>query len=710
MSWSLGQRCPEPRASQEKPGRWVRFTLGRWRLFAVILVTSGAILFPKEVFCVEQTPFAVRRPVPELPGDLEWLNTSGPLTWRDLRGKFVLLDFWTYCCINCMHVIPELKKLEAKYPKELVVIGVHSAKFLEEKDSQNITQAILRYGIEHPVINDSDMLVWRRFGVNAWPTLVLIDPEGFVVWAQSGETTFETLDAVLAPAIAFYEKKGLLDRSPVHFATESSRSARTPLRFPGKILADAAGQRLLIADSAHHRIVVARLDGEVQAVIGDGEPGLRDGDWSEARFRSPQGMALLADRLLVADTENHAIREIDFATKTVRTVAGTGTQRRRPPVMRMGPALQTELSSPWDLCVVGDWVYIAMAGCHQIWRMDAALTRIGPYAGNAREDIVDGPLLPPSPYALGFASFAQPSGLATDGEWLFVADSEGSSIRAVPLQPRGEVRTIVGTSRLLVSRLFTFGDRDGPPDQVLLQHPIGLCYAEGFLYVADTYNNKIKRIDPRKGVTVTVAGDGQAGQTDDPPRFDEPAGISSAGSLLFVADTNNHTIRVLQLQPTVKVTTLTLKGLEPPERVEKKSSYFNDQMSFQRQPVVKLRPASVIKLRIAFDFPAGFGLNPNVPTDIVIQPLRNQEAEPADQQQLLRVSPGEAPLEVSLTDLGSNVTALRIVCTYYWCEKSRRGLCRIGTVGWMVPLQWTDDGNDTIVIQHRVTGGPSQEG
>ncbi|MGQ9504495.1 MAG: thioredoxin-like domain-containing protein [Thermogutta sp.] len=680
-----------------------------WFSFASVLVLSAYLFSTKEAFTVEQPPFALRRPVPDLPENLEWLNTSGPLTWRDLRGKFVLIDFWTYCCINCMHVIPELKKLEAKYPQELIVIGVHSAKFVEEKDSQNIIQAILRHGIEHPVINDAEMVVWRRFGVNAWPTLVLIDPEGFIVWAQSGETTFEALDAILAPAIAFYQKRGLLDRSPVFFSPVTPRATRTSLRFPGKVIADEKAQRLFIADSGHHRIVVTRFDGEVLAVIGNGEPGLRDGSWNEARFNSPQGMALIADRLLVADTENHAIREVDFDQKTVRTVAGTGVQRRRPPVMRMGVPLETELSSPWDLCAVGDWVYIAMAGCHQIWRMDAKLTRIGPYAGNGREDIVDGQLLPSSPYVLGFASFAQPSGLATDGEWLYVADSEGSSIRAVPLDPRGEVRTIVGTSRLLASRLFTFGDRDGPPDQVLLQHPIGICWANGFLYLADTYNNKIKRIDPRTGTTLTVAGDRQPGQSDEPPRFDEPAGIAAAGNVLFVADTNNHAIRVLRLQPNMGVSTLALTGLEPPKGREKSSPSTADQVVFQQEPVAKVRPGAPLRLRILLEFSAGFGLNPSVPTDVIVQPIRNGNTGVKDSdtrgqggRQVFRLTPRSEQLEVSLAGLTSEVTALRIVCTYYWCEKSGRGLCRIGNVGWVVPLQWADDGIDIIVVSHQV--------
>ncbi|WP_297036695.1 NHL repeat-containing protein, partial [Thermogutta sp.] len=332
--------------------------------------------------------------------------------------------------------------------------------------------------------------------------------------------------------------------------------------------------------------------------IGTGEPGLRNGAFDAAQFSSPQGMALLGQVLLVADTENHAIRAVDLEKRVVRTVAGTGRQLRRPPPMRMGAPLSTELSSPWDLCVVGEWIYIAMAGCHQIWRMDNQFSRIGPYAGNAREDIVDGPLLPPSPYALGFASFAQPSGLATDGRWLYVADSEGSSIRAVPLRGGGEVRTVVGTAHLMAARLFTFGDRDGPASQVLLQHPIGLCYAGKFLYVADTYNNKIKRVDPQTGETVTVAGDTQPGNSDDPPRFDEPAGISPASdSVLYVADTNNHAIRRLELAPTVRVATVTIKGLQAPQ-IKRESEPPLADVRFLSREKVSVRAGSPVKLRL----------------------------------------------------------------------------------------------------------------
>ena len=454
-----------------------------------------------------QFPFARRQKVPPLPPNLTWLNTAGPLELHNLRGKFVLLDFWTYCCINCMHILPELHKLEQAWPKNVVVIGVHSAKFTTEQDTQNIRSAIQRYKIEHPVINDARHELWELYGVQAWPTVILIDPEGYAVWGTSGEITFEQVDKVIRAGIPYYRQRKLLDETPLHFDMERHAAADTPLRFPGKILADEASGRLFISDSNHNRIVVAKLDGTLLQVIGCGVAGRSDGDFATAQFNQPQGMALGGNVLFVADTENHEIRRVDLAAGKVTTVAGTGQQAREPaaPGRRADPR-RTALSSPWDLFLHGDDLYIAMAGCHQIWRMRLDGSSIGPYAGNGLEDIVDGPRLPRQAYQPGSASFAQPSGLTGDGRWLYVADSEGSSIRAVPWDPRADVRTVVGTSHLPVARLFTFGDVDGPAEKARFQHPLGVAYHEGQIYVADTYNNKIRVVDSSDGTTRTLAG------------------------------------------------------------------------------------------------------------------------------------------------------------------------------------------------------------
>jgi DNA-binding beta-propeller fold protein YncE len=502
-------------------------------------------------------PMAQRLAARPFPKGLHWINTTRPIELGELRGKFVLLDFWTLGCINCMHIIPELHKLERAWPNELVVIGVHSAKFERERQSQSIEAAVGRYHVEHPVVNDAEFAIWNSYGVQAWPSLVLIDPEGYAFWGQSGEITFEQVDAVLKKAAPFYRTRGTLDDKPVSFAMESAQAAPSPLRFPGKILADEPGRRLFIADSGHNRIVVAGLDGAVLATIGSGAMGQADGDYATSEFNTPQGMALDGQTLYVADTENHLIRKVDLVGRRVTTIAGVGRQNRQPPPFdALRPPLATALSSPWDLWLHRGDLYIAMAGVHQLWVMRLDGSGIGVYAGNGTEDIIDGPLRPRGWFEPGFASFAQPSGLASDGQWLFVADSEGSSIRAVPFDARKGVRTIVGTAHLPSARLFTFGDIDGRGASVRLQHPLGIAYYEEKLYVADTYNNKIKVIDPATGSTQTLAGSATPGRTDEPPRFNQPAGLAAAAGKLYVADTNNHLIRVIDLRREHRVSTL----------------------------------------------------------------------------------------------------------------------------------------------------------
>ena len=339
-----------------------------------------------------RNPFRQRFDVPDFPPDSEWLNTGGPLRKRDLKGKFVILDFWTYCCINCIHILPELKKLKRAYPNQLVVIGVHSAKFETEKGRRNIEEAVLRYEIEHPVVNDPDHAIWNMFGVRSWPTVLMIDPEGKAVWGKSGEIRFETVDPILKSAIPYYRQAGLLDETPVRFNTLAERQTETtPLRFPGKVLADPTGGRLFISDSNHNRIVIATLDGQLVDTIGSGRIGRADGSYREATFDHPQGTVLHGETLYVADTENHSIRKVDLKAKTVTTIAGTGRQAEYAwpgieklgrtdalPDRWVGPTATTALNSPWALWIHESDLYIAMAGPHQIWKMPARRVRDWP--------------------------------------------------------------------------------------------------------------------------------------------------------------------------------------------------------------------------------------------------------------------------------------------------------------------------------------------
>ncbi len=482
---------------------------------------------------------------PEFPEGLDWLNTASPLKLSDLRGKFVLLDFWTFCCINCMHILPDLRGLETKYSQELVVIGVHAAKFEHEKDTAEIRKAILRYGVRHPVVNDSGFHVWRLYAAHAWPTLVLINPVGKIIGQYSGEGVYEPFDALLSQAIPYFEARGQLQRSALNFVTEEEKRANTLLNFPGKVSSDEASGRLFVTDSGHHRILVVNPDGKILDVVGSGEEGAGDGSFENSTFQHPQGTFLSGDVLYIADTENHLIRAAGLKNRTVTTPLGTGLQARGPAYPGKGTSV--DLNSPWDLLVHERNLYIAMAGAHQLWVADLNTWDARAYAGTGAEQIYDG--------RLREAVLAQPSGIATDGHKLYFADSETSSIREAGFGDGARVETIVGKG------LFEFGDMDGDAATARLQHPLGIAVRDGWIYVADSYNNRIKLIDPIKRNVTTLAGSGRKELTDGLLReaaFNEPGGLAWLGGKLYVADTNNHQIRVLDLA-TRSVATLVLR-------------------------------------------------------------------------------------------------------------------------------------------------------
>jgi DNA-binding beta-propeller fold protein YncE len=515
----------------------------------------------KEAATSVPNPFPERFPCPDFIGVDEWFNTEKPLRLADLRGKVVLLDFWTYCCINCIHVLPDLKYLENKYPNELVVIGVHSKKFDNEGEGKNIVDAIRRYEIVHPVANDHNHYIWNRFQINSWPSFVLIDPEGKMVGKTAGEGNRDVLDSAIGRLVKFHRAKGNLDETPIDWPLESDKLPPTPLRYPGKIVADEKSNRLFISDSNHNRIVITTLDGQSPITIGSGAIGRDDGDYATATFDHPQGMTLVGETLYVCDTVNHMLRAVDLRAKTVTTIAGTGKQAAFR--SRGGKAASVPLSSPWDVVHVAEKLYIAMAGPHQIWVYDFKTKNVGVFAGTGREDITDG--------LFSSCAFAQPSGIAYDGTMLYVVDSEGSAIRRMPAKVGGSVKTIAGPSNLPNARsLFEFGDIDGTGSTARFQHPLGIAIHRSGLYIADAYNHKIRKVNPETGEVTTFVGDGETGSDDMPPRFSEPAGLAVVGDTLYVADTNNHLIRTVDLN-TRETRTLDIVGLtHPPAAYAKK--------------------------------------------------------------------------------------------------------------------------------------------
>ncbi|MBX3069053.1 MAG: redoxin family protein [Thermomicrobiales bacterium] len=480
--------------------------------------------------------YAGRVRVPEFPPGLQWINTS-PLTVERLRGKVVILDFWTSCCINCIHILPHLHHLAEALGPDVVVIGVHSPKFPAEADHRNLEKAVARNGITHPVVNDERMDIWQAWGVNAWPTLMFVDPAGYVIARHAGEFRYAAMHEAIATLLRRYREAGAIREGDV-LPPAWTPSETGELAFPGKVLADPVRERLFIADSGHHQIVMTSLEGHTQWRIGSGSAGFADGMADEASFANPQGMAVSPDGtiLYVADAGNHALRAIDLESGLVATVAGTGNRGSDD---HSGPGLDVALASPWDLAWRKSLLWIAMAGMHQLWTFNPATGIAGSSAGTGAESIHDGPLAE--------ATFAQPMGIAESNGRLFVADSESSAVRSVD-PDENRVRRLVGRG------LFHFGDLDARGDSARLQHVEGIeAVTEGgatVLYLADTYNHKIKRLDPRTRAVTTIAGTGEAALEDGSAHtasFWNPSGLSIAGNHLYVADTNNHAIRRIDL-------------------------------------------------------------------------------------------------------------------------------------------------------------------
>nr|XP_051181491.1 protein SUPPRESSOR OF QUENCHING 1, chloroplastic isoform X2 [Lolium perenne] len=627
--------------------------------------------------------------VPEFPRKLDWLNTAPLQFGRDLKGRVVVLDFWTYCCINCMHVLPDLEFLEKKYKdKPFTVVGVHSAKFDNEKDLEAIRSAVLRYNVTHPVVNDGDMYMWRELGVNSWPTFVVIGPNGKVLAQISGEGHRKDLDEVVGAALEFYDERKLLQNNSLPLALEKDRDSRltnSPLKFPGKLTIDVQNNRLFISDSNHNRIVVTNLDGEFICQVGSSEEGLVDGQFDTASFNRPQGLAYNSKKniLYVADTENHALREIDFVNETVRTLAGNGT--KGSDYTGGGRGANQVLNSPWDVCYAPseETVYIAMAGQHQIWKHNISDGVTEVFSGNGSEKNLNGS-------SSTNTSFAQPSGISLDHELqeLFVADSESSSIRAVNLKSGGS-RLLAGGDPTFPDNLFRFGDHDGTGSDVLLQHPLGVvCASDKQIYFADSYNHKIKRLDPVTKKVTTIAGTGRAGYKDGPAlsaQLSEPAGLVEVGDGRFlVADTNNNAIRYVILNERgADVRTLDLTGVQPPSPKPKTLRRLRRRLSADTN-VINVDGGSSMEgyLSLAISVPDGYHFSKEARSkfDVETEPANAIEIEPVNGS---LDSDGLASLKFKRTSSSSSMG--RINCKVYYCKEDE--VCLYQSVAFDVKFQ-----------------------
>ena len=624
-----------------------------------------------------------RHLAPELDGGIAWLNTDRPLRLEDLRGQVVLLDFWTYCCVNCMHVLPVLAELEERHRADpVVVIGVHSAKFTGEKDPQRIADAIERYGVRHPVVVDSELRIWRAFAIRSWPTLVVIRPDGTLAAVAPGEPEPAMLERFVSGLLDEAREDGSLAAAPV-LALAPRRAPTGPLSFPGKLVVGSDG-RIAVSDSGHHRVVLLDDGGRTLATIGSGLRGAHDGSFAEASFDDPQGLALTADgrTLFVADARAHVVRRVDLAARTVTTIAGTGAlggQLARGPT----PACTTALRSPWDLALdeSAGLLYIAMAGSHQLFTLTLADARLELLAGSGAESIDDGPF--------EHASFSQPSGLAlsADRGTLYVADSETSAIRALDLGTR-MVRTLVGRG------LFEFGDIDGPADRALLQHCLGLCLTPAGLVVADSYNHKLRLVDPATGAVTTLAR-GLA----------EPAGVvwDATTATLLVADTNHG--RLVRVSLDGRVVPCATPGLAPPVWFGVADvapapvtppalplavdGWFTALLELaEGEGLAPGAARIVLELRA----PVGTGLAAGSPLTATLEVSRRPDLLAVATATLALTATGSAPerLPITLTVRAEHaVVEAELVCRldYVLCESAERGLCIPGRTWLRIPVR-----------------------
>jgi thiol-disulfide isomerase/thioredoxin len=620
---------------------------------------------------------------PELEAGFAWLNTDRPLHFaRELKGQVVLLDFWTYCCINCMHILPDLEHLEDRFAgRPFVVIGVHSAKFDNEAARGNVRAAVQRYGIRHPVVVDQDMRLWRAYAARSWPTRVLVDPTGAIVTTVAGEGHRDELEQAIESQLEQHARGGTLAAAPLALAPEAAVRSSSGLSFPGKVLADRDARRLFIADTAHHRIVVASWPqtlgrATLLRLVGTGEPGCADGPADHATFHAPQGLALARGRLFVADTENHLIRAVDLASWEVTTWAGTGEMTNDRAGGGRGP--QQGINSPWDLAVHGSRLLVAMAGTHQIWRFELGNALGRAYAGTGREDLEDGPA--------ERAALAQPSGIAVAGDTLWIADSEVSAVRGLDLVDE-RVFTVIGEG------LFDFGDVDGVWPGARLQHPLGVASWNGKVLVADSYNHRIKVVEPGSRTVATRLGDGKPGADDGHggPRFFEPGGLAVAGDELFVADTNNHRVVWADLASGAW-REIAIEGLDPPARREQEPA------PGEAVPPAILRREGGVTLAVDVGLPAAAHPNPEAPLTLRVR---------AHGRTLFQATRAveRFPVEFALPSESVEPGAWRVDLSFAYCTEGEQARCVPAQRAWRVAVTVSDGGQARLGL----TSSPREE-
>ncbi len=486
----------------------------------------------------------IHKQIKEFPKTYSWLNSKKNITLRKLQGNILVIDFWTYCCINCIHTLQTLDYVDEKYTnKPVTVIGIHSAKYPNEKDQKNITEAIKRYDVKHPILVDQQMHLWRQYGINAWPTILFVAPDNTIEYKHAGEISKEEISEILDDMLDRHKNSLAKVRSDVYSKVVKKDKDILTLSYPGKLSISQNGSLLAISDSSNNRIIICeRKTGKIVEIIGSGYKGMLDSSFDASMLNNPQGICFDKNFLYIADTGNHSIRVADLRTRHLITIAGNGDKGIHLGYATKYIAKEISLVSPWDVAILGRMLYITMAGTHQIWAYNIEEKTIIPFAGNGLEEIRDG--------ELAKAMFAQPSAIAIQKEDLYIADSETSSIRSINIK-KNYVSTIIGIG------LFSYGMEDGSFISAKLQHPLGICVVNNDIYIADTYNSAIRVIRLNEKIVETLIKKDATSYCDfsskecDVLGLYEPSDVKYYDNKLYIADTNNHLVRIFDLKTNI---------------------------------------------------------------------------------------------------------------------------------------------------------------
>ncbi len=588
----------------------------------------------------------------------EWLNSARNIKAGDLKNRIILVDFWTYACVNCLHMIPEIKKLEEQFGNRLTVIGVHSGKFDNEKLINSIQKAVLKYNIEHLVVNDADFKIWKSFGASSWPTMILLDVNGQVVKKYQGEVS----GAVIAKDVKKLVKKYSfqLNHHSLPIVLEKNKTVDHFLKFPSGI--DFAHNfsykniiktnGLVVSNTGDNTILVTSLNGNSLLEIGSGDIGSNDGNLNDASFNAPRGLLFKNNILYVADTGNHLIRKVNFKTGKVTTIAGT--KNNGLAIVGDNKALKTDLSSPWDLEFFPDHnhIIIANAGTHQLLKYSISSGIISPFAGDGNEDLVDGKY--PN------NSLAQPSGLSAFGSNLYFVDSETSSLRVI--NKSGVVRTLIGRG------LFDFGHKNGAAKKALMQHPVGLSADDTGIYIADTHNHVIRKFDLQgkklSDYSGDVRGDGIGSKKN--TSYNEPEAMVAVLDKFYITDTNNG--RVVELDR--RSGNSKLLNILPPLKMPR-DGLLEYLPNLAKIPSITVKSESEIEL--SFEMKKGWKINDLAPSFFNLVEVKNDEEAnliASFDSEMIKFGTAKLP------KLSKKYTYY-LQGTVYYCEDTANAICLI---------------------------------